>query len=389
MDKLLKLKSCALLTTGRTGTDLLQSLLDSHPEVLTFNGSFFFLSFWNNSICVSAGKFSLGDVIDEFIGKHVEKLKSRYDIQERKDQLGDNFNQSIDIDLGRFKSEIMNLLDGREVNSKNMMLAIYAAYSICLGQDIKRKKVLFHHLHHIERLENYLKDFPDSQIISMTRDPRANFVSGIEHWRKFRPSTDQGAHLYYYIKRILDDANILEKYGNEYIVIKIEDLGRESALRKLCDWLNISYDECLKKSTWAGLSWHGDSLSTKKKKEPGWSKDMLRNDWETRLNSVDKYVLNFIVFYRLKHYGYSFKRINILSSLIVPFLIFLPLSYELRFFSFSYLRTCVRNKEYKKIIQNIAYYLCRVFLFLRFYLKVIKKKRFDHPLLTSHKPEKD
>jgi len=28
----------SLITAGRTGSDFLQSLLDSHPEVLTFNG---------------------------------------------------------------------------------------------------------------------------------------------------------------------------------------------------------------------------------------------------------------------------------------------------------------------------------------------------------------
>ena len=29
---------CALVTTGRTGTDFFQSLLDSHPEIFVFNG---------------------------------------------------------------------------------------------------------------------------------------------------------------------------------------------------------------------------------------------------------------------------------------------------------------------------------------------------------------
>ena len=43
MERLEALPSCTLLTTGRTGSDLLQSLLDSHPEVLAFNGHLMFL----------------------------------------------------------------------------------------------------------------------------------------------------------------------------------------------------------------------------------------------------------------------------------------------------------------------------------------------------------
>ena len=60
----MSIKSCTLLTTGRTGTDFLQSLLDSHPEVLTFNGHFQFYSFWGESKCVKSGNFALSDFVD-------------------------------------------------------------------------------------------------------------------------------------------------------------------------------------------------------------------------------------------------------------------------------------------------------------------------------------
>ncbi len=382
MDRLLEMPACALLTTGRTGTDLLQSLLDSHPEVLVFIGSFFYHKFWNNSVCVAAGDFELSDFVDEFIGKHIGILQSKYDITERRNQLGDDHNQSVSIDLGEFKSGVTNLLSGREINSKNSMIAIYAAYAMCLGQDIEKKTLLLHHLHHAERLGNYLKDFPDSKIICMTRDPRANFVSGIEHWRKFDPSTDQGSHLHFYIKRILEDATVLEKYNNEYIAIRIEDIGRENVLRKLCKWLNISYNRCLMKSTWGGLTWHGDRLSEKRSEGSGWSAEMLKNRWETRLSFIDKYVLNYIMFYRLRYYGYSYQKISILDSIVMPFLILLPLSYEWRFISFSYIRDCLRDREYLKITSNVIFYRRRVGLFMQFYSKITRREKFNQPFLS-------
>jgi len=382
MDRILKLPSCALVTTGRTGTDFLQSLLDSHPEVLTFNGILFYHTFWNNSACVAAGDFELCDFLDEFIGKHIEILRSKYDLRERKSKLGRNYNQSININLAQFKSEVINLIGKRELNSKNLMVAIYIAYSICLGQDVNKKTLLFHHLHHFEELENYLIDFPGSKIICMTRDPRANFVSGVEHRREISPFTDQGRHLQFYIKRILADASVLEKYNHEYTVIRIEDLGKEGILRKLSDWLNISYNECLKKSTWGGLGWHGDRFSVKRNEEIGWSEKMLQNNWEVKLGFVDRYVLNYIMFYRLRHYGYSHKKIGVLDSIIVPFLILFPLSYELRFLSFGYIRNCLANKEYKKIITNLVFYPRRIRLFMKYYLKVTRKEKFTQPFLS-------
>jgi hypothetical protein len=49
MDHILQLPSCTLITTGRTGIDFLQSLLDSHSEILTFNGRLNFHEFWRDS----------------------------------------------------------------------------------------------------------------------------------------------------------------------------------------------------------------------------------------------------------------------------------------------------------------------------------------------------
>ena len=96
----------------------------------------------------------------------------------------------------------------------------------------------------------------------MTRDPRANFVSLIEKWRAYSP-TDNERHLYYCAKRIYSDTTIMKKYNNEYMAIRVEDLNRECIFEKLCNWLDIAYNDCLKKSTWGGLLWLGDSLTSK------------------------------------------------------------------------------------------------------------------------------
>lgn len=381
MDKLLNLPACTLITTGRTGSDLLQSLLDSHPEVLMFNGHSRFHLFWKQSKCVAAGDFDLKDFIDEFIGWNIHLFKSCYDTLERKDQLGEGCDQTINIDLDVYRTGVLSLMAGREKNSKNIMLACYGAYALCLGQDLCEKKLFFHHIHWFQRLNDYLGDFPASKIICMTRDPRANFVSGIENWRKFNPNTDDGIFLYNYIRRILADASVLKQLPNDYKVVRIEDLGDEALLRALCGWLGISYDECLKRSTWAGLNWHSDRLSARPNKEIGFSRNILQNKWGNKLSRLDKYVLNFIMFYRLGHYSYPVRKIGVLDKFIAPFLILFPLSYEARFFSFKYLLRRVKRREFKTLCFNVICYFRRVGLFLKYYWGVVIKKKFTEPLL--------
>ena len=200
-------------------------------------------------------------------------------------------------------------------------------YSLCLGQDIEKKNIFFHHIHHAEKLPSYLKDFPDSKIICMTRDPRANFVSGIQHWRKYDQHSDNGRHLYYYIKRILLDAYVLDQYNNDYVVLRIEDLGKKQILEKLCAWLGILYEDQLTISTWGGKRWRGDRVSTKENEVSGWSAKMLDNSWGKKLSLFDKTLLNFLMNSRLKFYGYQYRENNLLDYFTVPILILLPLSF--------------------------------------------------------------
>ena len=120
-----------------------------------------------------------------------------------------------------FEGAVVQLLKNREQNSRNILLAIYAAYAICAGQDVLEKKLLFHHAHHFEALGPFLEDFPAAKVICMTRDPRASFVSGIEKWRAYAPVNGSEQHVYNLVKRILTDAKTMEEYGNEYLVVRV------------------------------------------------------------------------------------------------------------------------------------------------------------------------
>ncbi len=379
MAHLNKLQVCALITTGRTGSDFLQSLLDNHTEILTFNGIFWFHNFWEKSKCVQyAGKDStiLNDLLDEFFGFFIEKFKSKYDYLERKDCLGIDGNKVIDIDLKKFKTVVINLLKNEYICSKSFMLAVYGGYAICLNQDLNKKKILVHHIHHVEKLPDYIEDFPNSKILCMTRDPRANFVSGIIHHREYSETTDNERHLLYYIKRIITDAYSADKFSKNVMVLKIEDLGKKCILMSLCSWLGVRYEDAMTKSTWAGLMWHGDRISKKYNTEIGFSKKMLQNNWNQKMTTKDKYIFNFIMNDRLINYEYEYKKIHIYDWLIVTMIMFLPLKFELSFFSINYFKKHIKNKDYKVLIMNNIQYARRVIFFYLYYFRKISGFKF-------------
>jgi hypothetical protein len=381
LNHLINLNPFTLLTTGRTGSDFLQSMLDSHPQVLTFNGSFDYYTFWDNSTCVKSGSFEVSDFVDELVGKFIEKFKSRYDIIERKEQLGINSNQSIDIDISEFKEKFKAIIGNNEVNSKNCLLAIYGAYSLAIGQGLTKKEVFFHHIHHHHKLDRFLEDFPTSKIISMTRDPRANIYSGVTHHKSYNPNSMGGAHQYFYIKRILEDCSALEKYDNEYISIKLESLGSINTLENLADWLGIVYDKTLSKSTWAGLEWQGDKLSGKKTSGGKFSNRILQNGWEKNLSKKDKYIFNYLMNSRLKSYGYSYEDKSFLSHVLVPVLNLLPLSYEKEMFSPFYIYKNMKDGKHILIIHNIISFLKRIILFQKYYWKELSPNSINYPYL--------
>lgn len=384
MSHLKSIPMVAIITTGRTGSDFLQSLLDSHPEVSTFNGHFaVYTEFFEDSITMNSGSPRVCDIADEFIGKYIYKLISRYDIQEAKDKLGEDFNESFRINTSEFKKNMVLLMGEEDINSHNILLAIYGAYSLGIGQDISKLKIILHHPHLDFEFDLFYKDFPNTRIIFTSRDPRANFCSHVEHFRKYYPSHDNQRHLYNCFKMALEDSELADYYGLQYTATRLEDLPRRDILEKLAEWLNINFENSMLESTWNGLAWHGDRISEKVFESKGWTKDRAENGWENRLGKLDKYVLNYLMNSRLEHYLYSVKKISFLDSILVFVLIIFPLRFERRFLSFSYIRNRISKNKTNQLFQTPIYYFKRVLLSYKFYFRTLRKMQFSRNWIGS------
>lgn len=364
MLKITALPIFAIVATGRTGSDLLHSLLDSHPQVLTINGHFLpYSQFFPKSKTFNVREVNASDIADELIGHYIFKLISRYDTQEGMDRLGKNLDQFLDISTSEFKYHFVNLLKGLHIDSKNCLLAFYGAYNLCIGKNINETKILLHHPHLDFELELVHHDFLNLNVIFTVRDPRANICSLINSFKNYYKVNDNQQHFYTSLKLIFDDTIICSRLGIKFISFRLEDSMNMISMRLLAEWMGINFEDSMLRSTWGGLDWHGDKLSQKTLSPFGWSSTRTYNNWKSILTAKDKFLLNTLTADILKKYCYDHKKISFGQKLICFFLIPLPFSFELRYFSFHYLYTNLTSKNRLLVLEVLVspiFYIKRI-----------------------------
>ena len=375
------IRPITLITTGRTGTDFFQSLLDGHESIATLNGHIYIYEFLDRSKCLKErinSTFSK-DIFYEFYWSEIDKFKSEYDQVENKSTLGVNQDQSINIDPEIFANNCFEYVEGEFFNTKSFVLAVNHSYSICIGQDVSKKKILFYHYHHPTRLPPFLSDFPGALVVAMTRDPRANFCSSIYNWMKFRDANNiyrpwfrDGQSI---LRRLLMDYKIAEPYSKNILVIKLEDLGDKEIMRSFCSYVGIDYSQTLTKSTWAGLLWNSsDRVSSRVRNinQKGFDSQLITNNWKSELWWTEKYLFNTLLNTRLKEYSYSYNNISYISFIVSFFIVLIPFKYELIALSPKKLKEAYffSRKEFVKIP---LYYLTRIILCYKFLFREIFK----------------
>jgi len=378
-----------LLVAGhaRVGTDFFQSLLDSHPEILQLTGICFFHLWWSHK----NQKDNISNLIDEFVWhscdvcNHIAMFKSYYNKKERWNQLGDNKNDFFEVDIGRFKSHMINILTGKELNSRNFFLAANLAYGLTTGVDIKKTKILFYHAHHIDKLGEFYKDFPDFDLICSIREPRNVLASGMEHWKNYDLKSYNANFLYQSIRRIFEESELAQEYTSNIKTLKLEDLHlfSQEVLEEFCNTYGLKFNNSLLESSYHGKKWWGDSLSGKYL--DGFNKNITKKKWNGKLFFYDNFLIEFILEDRLKHYGYPFE--NKISNLYLPLaciLIILPTKHELKILIHSIKNSLFRKGESKFPQRGLLFYLgrglyfytLRVALYYKFILKKVRKRLF-------------
>lgn len=240
VEKLIPIFLCGF---PKSGTTLLLSLLDSHPELLVFPEE---LNFFQKVLCGKNKQEKLDKILNETdacipsLGKVGSTLTGMRDYTSIP---GDAYMK----ELGEY---LENAVDDRE-----MFLAIFEnwkQYSNLRSSERLKffvEKTPRNEFYH-EIIENL---FPNARYVYIVRDPRDNYVS----YKKKKPKLSLEKFVYSWQRSI---RIALKKEG--WLLIKYEDLisEPETTVRTLCNFLSIEFDEILLSPTKNGQIWKGNSM---------------------------------------------------------------------------------------------------------------------------------
>lgn len=373
---------------GRPGSDFIHTLFDSHPEILTFEGTLFFSDFYENAVSLWRGwgpsddfttqkKINIGDYFYEFAWKNLHKFKTRYDIRENKDKLGSKRNESNEVDIDLFVKKAIELMELKEFSRRNVFLATYGAFALARDEDLNKKKVLLHSVKHDFRVRIICEEFSRVKVIATTRDPRAGYIISMEDWKKYAPDRLGPRNHFFYINRILKATSCMNEFSNVDIRVNIlERLHQQpdEVMRNMCKWLGIEFDPILLKSTCGGKDWWGDALTTginsPFNKERYSESQQL---WKKHMSLFDNIIFSSLMRKEICHYSWIKKYSGWVWLFITPFLILLPNKWDL-----IILVKAIKKKQVRIIIEWFYFLLKRYNVMFSKYYSVIFKR--DSPV---------
>lgn len=271
----------ALLHFGRSGTGLLHSLVDGHPELSTLP-SIYLAGYFNNGLWqeLSAGapeelpqrfvkKFTvLFDALSPDPVPGTQKEQIPYlGVKEGMTNLGHNRDEVLSVDQHKFCAEARRLM-GRfdEVDAGRFLLIIHAAYEHALGSDRGRgvasdKRTIFYHIHNPDEYArlHFLRSFPQARLMMMIRNP----VQSCDSWVRQAHRENDCAQIYQRVVTMAFDIDRLLHHRKNAIGVRLEDLKARphDTMGALCKWMGINKTPGLYEMTAQGKKWWGDPSS--------------------------------------------------------------------------------------------------------------------------------
>jgi hypothetical protein len=371
-----KLKIVTIVcVASRPGSDLIQSLFDSHPQVISIDGDLDFNEFYMNaySIWGTNLKFNIRNEIEnidikdlllEFVYKNIDKFKSQYDNLDNK--------KATNTEIEKFIEYGEHLMNEVEFKPKNLFLAIYGAYNLARGNDLESKTYLLHHAHTLEKLNFLNKEFDTFKIIAANRDPRSSYLSILSALNKHNAGKIGNPTHNYIISRLFHGRDHLSRTSNQDIRIScLEDLHKDSKiyLSSICNWLNIKENNSLFQSSWNNIAWFGDSMS--ENINSTFNKDFHRNstiNWKKKLNIVDKIIISSLNRDEIKFYKYDLSYTSPFFLILTFILILIPNKIEI-----INVKRYISKLDIPNLLKSLYYLLERYYImYMRFFLITFK-----------------
>ena len=250
-----KNKPVEIMGYPKSGTTLLLSLLDYHPQLVVFP---FELKYFQRIIGPSYYRnIPKQEKIDILFNK-VGLNRFQNDKIDYREGVAYGNHDFSDIDYSLFKDSVLDRINNAKSDKEIMLSVIESFYDV--EQSDKRDKRAWvektpYNNYYFPLMKKWFGD--DMVCLHVIRDPYDNFAS---YRKKLFPTLT--------IKRFCSDwifskalIPLAKKMIKNYHVIQYEDLVNEpeKTMKKVCEWINIDFNECLLEPSLNGKSWFGNS----------------------------------------------------------------------------------------------------------------------------------
>ena len=285
-------KITALVHFGRSGTGLLHSLIDGHPEVSTLPSIYFseFFDHFSWEKIIAGGWEEMANRFTEtyavlFDASSAIKIatisKQFNDNMGRKEgmtSVGTKRDEVLSVNKKIFIKELKQLMDCHDhLDAFTFFKLVHSAYDKAL-QDHNEKQMIFYHIHNPDKYAqlNFLRLEPNTNWLMMVREP----VQSCESWIKESFYNNNYTNITARIFQMLFEVDNVIYRNENSIGVRLEDLKEhpKKTIPALCSWLGIKEEDSLYQMTAQGKKWWGDPNS------PDFEKDGMNPFGKTSIN---------------------------------------------------------------------------------------------------------
>ena len=313
-------KVVALVHFGRSGTGLLHSLIDNHPEISTMP-SIYFSEFFNHSTWEYIISEGWSKMIDRFVANYEvlfdASVRSPIETKSKKHitymgqkegmaNVGNQQNEVLRLDKVLFCEELCRLMKPQKhLDTFTFFWLVHLAYNKALD-DRNHKHLIFYHIHNPDTYAqlNFVQAVPNANWVMMVREP----IQACESWIRNGFYENKYIDVVSKIITMLFAIDNSIYYQQNSIGVRLEDLKESpsTTIPALCDWMGIEETESLYEMTAQGKKWWGDPGS------PDFEKDGMepfgKTSIERTLGSIftvsDQFILRTLFYPISVRFGY-------------------------------------------------------------------------------------
>ena len=314
-------KITALVHFGRSGTGLMHSLIDWHPEISTLPSNYFSEFFdHNNWKKITIGGWE--EIVDRFV-KTYEVLfdasssvkiatigyEFNYNVgkKEGMTNVGPERNEVLSVDKKVFVKELKQFMKCYdELDVLTFLKLVHSAYEVAM-ENPNEKKLIFYHIHNPDTYAqlNFLRLVPNTNWLMMVREPLQSCESWIS--KNFHDNDYNQISIKIFQMLFQVDQSI---YQNENSVgVKLEDLKKypKKTIPALCKWLGIKENDSLYEMTAQGKRWWGDPSGKNYKKDgmDPFGKSSINRKLGSVFSENDQYILRTLFYPFSVRFGYA------------------------------------------------------------------------------------